>query len=500
MSGEFGRLYERLEESLNKIDDRFTGATRYVRTISLIREVILDMKTIARTAIDSRETEISFFREVWPTLYGKLFQYIMIHCYEMDKLSLPADMRQGIIRREERRVAHFFRDHAEFCLYYRGGSPAINELFTLQYSMARIFDELSLVIDPEGGTIASYRAAWCLAYEAYKGYLEKEMDRLLHPETAGKGRRYTWRPGKTAAVELIQSLVESESIEIDGQKATAALFKADWEEKYSDSLKDYDVLLYQSDSRKGRMISLETTVKYMWSRSERNKGVILLTAKDISFRIAEENRLLRAIIESQEKDRIRMSRDYHDNIIQQIAGMHFFFCSIAPVEVDPKIKERYDEYIRHLDKIISDIRGICFDLMPVTLQDSGLVDAVYELCYETLKPRNIKYIMSSSDCFPAVDAGMRIDLYRVIQEFLNNAIRNGKARRISMKFTTVENLISIDLRDNGLGFDTFGRVKNGMGIQNMLSRVKSHNGKLTMHSVPSKGTHFNIKVPIKVTQ
>lgn len=253
-------------------------------------------------------------------------------------------------------------------------------------------------------------------------------------------------------------------------------------------------------TRKGKVISLETTVKYMWTRPERKKRVILLTAKDISFRVAEENRLLRAIIESQEKDRIRMSRDYHDNIIQQIAGMHFFFSSIAPVEVDPKIKERYDEYIRHLDKIISDIRGICFDLMPVTLQDSGLVDAVYELCYETLKPRNIKYIVSSSDCFPTVDAGMRIDLYRVIQEFLNNAIRHGKARRISMKFTSFENLISIDLRDNGLGFDTSGRAKKGMGIENMLSRIKSHNGKLTMHSAPSKGTHFNIKVPLKVTQ
>jgi PAS domain S-box-containing protein len=253
-------------------------------------------------------------------------------------------------------------------------------------------------------------------------------------------------------------------------------------------------------TRKGTVISLEATVKYMWTKPERKKGVILLTAKDISFRIAEENRLLRAIIESQEKDRIRMSRDYHDSIIQQIAGMHFFFSSVAPGEVDPNIKARYDKYIKHLDKIISDIRGICFDLMPVTLQDSGLVDAVYELCYETLKPRNIKYIISSSDSFPVVDAAMRIDLYRVIQEFLNNSIRHAQATRISMKFITVGDLVCIDLRDNGLGFEISGRGKKGMGIQNMLSRIKSHDGKLSMYSAPSKGTHFNIKVPLKVTQ
>jgi hypothetical protein len=251
MKKEFSDLYEGLGKSLRDIGNDPTGISFPGIAISLIREAILDMKTIAKTAIDSRETEISFFREVWPALYGKLFQHIMIHRYEMDKLSLPADMRQGLIRREERRVAHFFKDHAEFCLYYRGGSPVINELFTRQYSMARIFDELSLVIDPEGGTIASYQAAWCLAYEVYKGYLEKEMDRLLHPETAGKGSRYKWLPSKTAAVELIQAQVEDGSIEIDGQKATAAQLKADWEERYNDSLKDYDVLLYQGDSRKG---------------------------------------------------------------------------------------------------------------------------------------------------------------------------------------------------------------------------------------------------------
>ncbi len=103
----------------------------------------------------------------------------------------------------------------------------ISAQFSREYSQSRVFDPLSPVLDPEGATLASYRAAWGLAYEDYRHFLQEAGESSANP----RGLRYEWKETRTAAVEHIKSQAEAGSIYIDGKPATAEQLRADFEEE-----------------------------------------------------------------------------------------------------------------------------------------------------------------------------------------------------------------------------------------------------------------------------
>jgi hypothetical protein len=246
----FEGLYAKLENALSEIWKDDSGLMAYTRSIEVIRNYIGEMQAARQKHVTNRDTEIEFFRRVWPKFYGRLFLNIRQHAFETARLSLPADLHLPYLAREERKVGAFFRKHREFSLYYRSGSSVLDEQFTRHYSQSRVFDPLSLVLDPEGGTVASYLAAWCLAYGEYLVWLGKEKERILHPGQAKSTNTWEWKESKTAAVELIQAQAEKGSFYINGKKATATQLKMKFEEDHNIDLKDYDLLLYAADSRK----------------------------------------------------------------------------------------------------------------------------------------------------------------------------------------------------------------------------------------------------------
>jgi hypothetical protein len=250
MQKPFDALYAKLETSLNSLDRGLAPVDRYAQGIALIRAAILEMQAAGRKYLAGRGPEVVYFRQVWPLFYGKLFLYIRVHRFELVHFSLAVDNLDALIAREDRRVAAFFRANREFWMYFKSGLVGLDEQFTREWSRARIFDPLAAVIDPESATVGSYRAAWCLAYEGYATFLRREEQRISAPGARDSGQRYEWKESKTAAVELIKSQAEAGSIHINGKPATAAQLKVDFEERYGEDLKDFDLLLYQTDARK----------------------------------------------------------------------------------------------------------------------------------------------------------------------------------------------------------------------------------------------------------
>jgi two-component system NarL family sensor kinase len=147
-----------------------------------------------------------------------------------------------------------------------------------------------------------------------------------------------------------------------------------------------------------------------------------------------------------------------------------------------------------LAEVIADMRNISFNLMPKTLEEFGLVKAVQEFCKHLLHHKAVQFIIKEINRLPEFTSEMKIDLYRIIQEFINNAIRHGNANKISIFFSSNKNSLKLLLRDNGKGFDCRVATK-GMGIQNVCSRVKSHNGIVNIASTIGKGTTYTINIP-----
>ncbi len=242
----YEELYTNMDQQLAEISEGRTTVESTMRAISLLRETIAKLRAGMTEPFPDRDAEIAFFREVWPRFYGKLFFFLLVSRFEGDRLGLPVGELPALIQRKELKTARFFRRNREFWHYYRSGSPLISGQFTREYSRSCVFDPLSPVLDPEGATLASWRAAWGLAYEDYRQFLREAGESGSNQH----GLRYEWNETRTAAVELIKSQAEAGSIFIDGKPATAAQLRADFEEKYNEDLKDFDKLLYASDTRK----------------------------------------------------------------------------------------------------------------------------------------------------------------------------------------------------------------------------------------------------------
>ena len=263
-------LLREMLEGLATVDADRPPGEGYGGMILIVRKSIAELRAAMELFTD-RESEVGFFRNVWPVFYGKLFYYLLLHEFEQDRLGLPATALAELIGRGEREVQQFFRRNREFWQYYKTGSALIAEQFTRSYSDGCVFDPLCQVLDREYSTVASYRAARGLAYEGYGHFLQEEKERAARPALAGgEQRRYEWKEGKTAAVELIKAQVEAGSIFINGKPATAVQLRADFEAQYGEDLKDFDKLLYATDTRKKDQTPYLTKLMQMFvGRKER---------------------------------------------------------------------------------------------------------------------------------------------------------------------------------------------------------------------------------------
>jgi hypothetical protein len=185
----FDELYEALERSLAEMDQDVDDSNRYLKCIELVRGTFLEMRALGMEFLKDSQREVEYFRSVWPWFYGKLLFYIRLQRFEQSRLALPERALKSMMAGEEQRVAKFFRINGEFWLYYQCDAASLNEQFTRAYSRGRLFEPLALVIDPDGATLGSYRAAWCLAMAFYKGWLANERDRMA---SAGELSDYSW--------------------------------------------------------------------------------------------------------------------------------------------------------------------------------------------------------------------------------------------------------------------------------------------------------------------
>jgi hypothetical protein len=219
MKKPFDTLYANLEKSLNDLERQAAGVDRYGKGILLIIDKIRDMRGMAVKHMGTRALEVEYFRHVWPAFYGMLLLYIRQYQFEVARLSMPARALPRMIRREERKAAEFLGVNRDFWMYCKAESPTLDEQFTRAYSHARIYDPLALVIDQEGATLSSYRAAWCLAMEGYAAWLGEERERGLDLSGRGEGKDYTWGPADTDFVEWLYLLQGVGAVKYKGEVA-----------------------------------------------------------------------------------------------------------------------------------------------------------------------------------------------------------------------------------------------------------------------------------------
>jgi len=207
------------------------------------------------------------------------------------------------------------------------------------------------------------------------------------------------------------------------------------------------------------------------------------------------------IIENQEKEQNRIAKDVHDGIGQMLTGLKYNLESINISDID-KTASKIEHLKELTSNIIKGVRTATFNLTPPELSDHGIVPAITKLTQELsrLTGKNIM-LFNKTDFSERLESLTEINIYRIVQEAINNAIKYAESTDILVALSHSENILSIVIDDNGKGFDP-KKVKNvkngdgGMGMTFMRERIKYIDGRLFLNSEEGKGTRVTLNIPL----
>ena len=209
---------------------------------------------------------------------------------------------------------------------------------------------------------------------------------------------------------------------------------------------------------------------------------------------------MKAIIETEEKERIRFAKDIHDSIGQQLSAIKFYIGTSADAVEDPRQKSILLKANAALVDVQADMRNICFNIMPKSLEFFGLIKAVEELCSKNEMLGKINISIKESRNFPRMSLQQEFALFRIIQEFINNALKHSQADKLKIEFRYHKKIAFVTLSDNGIGFNMATLRNHGMGLSNVRSRIRPYNGEVDIISEPGKGTRYEISLPVEDNQ
>lgn len=209
--------------------------------------------------------------------------------------------------------------------------------------------------------------------------------------------------------------------------------------------------------------------------------------KLISLEQKQSMEISHALMEGEEQERARIARELHDGLGGKLTGIKLNIENVARTNNDGTMQQTAHQ----LEEAVADIRNLSQNLMPPSLMRYGLEEAVRDFI-QNLKTPGTKIEFYASNLSSLTDRNKQLSVYRVIQELLNNAVKHAKASHILLQSTVEDNLLLIDIEDNGVGFDV-KNTKRNMGLNNIETRVRFLNGTLTIDSQPGKGTAINIE-------
>jgi two-component system, NarL family, sensor histidine kinase DegS len=261
------------------------------------------------------------------------------------------------------------------------------------------------------------------------------------------------------------------------------------------------------DELERRILALNETVQ----KAESLSGQISVVLNYLNGDLRKINELVQdakqkqefglQIIEAQEEERKRVSREIHDGPAQLMANVLIRSELLEKIYVEKGTDAARAE-IKDLRVMVRDslkeVRRIIYDLRPMALDDLGLVPTL-DKYLRNVKERSGKTVelhaLGQSRRFPTK---MEIAIFRLIQESVSNAVKHSDANLIEVKLEFTQKFISLYIRDDGKGFDTSKPAKsNSFGMMGMRERVELLEGTLKVKSRLNYGTSVYIQIPIQ---
>lgn len=206
----------------------------------------------------------------------------------------------------------------------------------------------------------------------------------------------------------------------------------------------------------------------------------------------KELQVTKAFLEGEDRERQRIAQDLHDGLGGALSGIKM---KLSGIQSEIHVKD-FDSSLEQLDKSIVELRRIAHNMMPTNLLRSGLNVALMDLC-SSLSCSKTKIELQTEGLDHYLNQQQQVNIYRIIQELLSNAMRHANATEILVQCLQNERQVLITVEDNGVGFELKSPdMKKGMGMENVQNRVNLMNGTLEYDPMPGEGTIVNITLEV----
>jgi two-component system sensor histidine kinase DegS len=215
-----------------------------------------------------------------------------------------------------------------------------------------------------------------------------------------------------------------------------------------------------------------------------------------------------SILEAQEIERQRIARDLHDSTVQNLTSMvHKAELCIKLIDIDAiRAKLELNTMSNTLKSVINDMRGIIYNLKPMSLDDLGLTITVQRYANRIMDLNNLQVKVQANEEVKEILPVIKVTLFRIIQEACCNVLKHASATLINIDIKYEELKVKVVINDNGTGFCMEKLQTNpteqssSFGLSIMKERISLLSGTLDIQSEKGKGTIVTVSVPLTICE
>jgi signal transduction histidine kinase len=219
--------------------------------------------------------------------------------------------------------------------------------------------------------------------------------------------------------------------------------------------------------------------------------------KDLDRHAQQISDLGSRLLTAQEDERARIARELHDDISQQLALVSI---ELQQLETSGLLRGDADARVHNTwmrtQVLLRSVHNLSHRLHPANLELLGLIPALERLQKE-MSPLGVAISLFHHDVPETIPLDIKLCLFRIVQEGLQNAINHSGAREVSVDLAVGPSGLSLHIVDEGIGFDVEAAEERGLGLRSMRERLGPLNGRLSVYSAPGIGTRLEVTVPLR---
>ncbi len=251
------------------------------------------------------------------------------------------------------------------------------------------------------------------------------------------------------------------------------------------------------------MVHKNGTIIYVEANAKKfDDDSIFVIARDITERkflekellhqkMQEQKKIIKAVINAQEKERAEIGRELHDNVNQLLAASKLY--QHQSLKEPCKKFEYITKSQEYLSSAMKELRKLSHALVGPTQDETmGLTASLAKLLGDISLVKNIEMTFHySSYREEEIEVGLKLVIYRMVQEQLNNILKHAQASKIEIELKKEPTSLQVSINDNGKGFNP-SEKRNGIGLKNIKNRAEIYNGILQIISSPGEGCKMKI--------